>query len=224
MNMPRVIKVGGREVEAEVARGWVRAYLNGAPGQFGYPSYDGYLTNEDPYKLCDGDLLAPVLLNVQVKISSFADLCASRDQLETALGAVPVGVDLVDADEEVITAVGRLFTVLDADSRPRNVRGTTLAKVLHRKRPDLVPLYDEQVRRTYQEGERAPLPMMRGRSWAEFMTHLAGCIRDDLNRDRDFWDDLTTLRPPDGPVASRLRALDVVAWQLGRAGASQLDG
>jgi len=202
-------------VEAEVAREWVRAYLNGARGQFGYPSYDGYRTNEDPFRLCDGDLLAPVLLNVQVKISSFADLCASRDRLETALGAVPVGVDLVDADEEVITAVGGLFAVLDADARPRNVLGTTLAKVLHRKRPDLVPLYDEQVRRTYQVGERAPLPVVPGRPWAEFMTQLASCIRDDLNRELGFWDELTTLRPLDGPGVSRLRVLDIVAWRLG---------
>lgn len=128
---------------------------------------------------------------------------------------MPVGVDLVDADEEVVATVGSLFAVLDADRRPRNVLGTTLAKILHRKRPGLVPLYDEQVRRTYQVGERAPLPVVPGRTWAEFMTQLAGCIRDDLNRELGFWDELTTLRPVDGPAVSRLRVLDIVAWRLG---------
>lgn len=202
-----MIRVGGREVEAAVAREWVRAYLNVGRGQFGYPSYDGYRTNDDPDRLCDGDLLAPVLLN--------ADLCACRDQLETALRVVPVGVDLVDADQVVLSSVGDLFGVLDSESRPRNVLGTTLAKVFHRKRPDLVPLYDEQVQRTYQVGEQAPLPAVTGRTWVEFMALLACCIKDDLNRELDFWDELTTLRPADGPQVTRLRALDIVAWRLG---------
>ena len=213
--MSNVIRVGGREVESSVAREWVRAYLNGARGQFGYPSYDGYRTNADSHRLCDGDLLAPVLLNVQVKISSFADLCACRDELEAALRAVPVDVDLADADHAVLSSIGELFAVLDSDARPRNVLGTTLAKVVHRKRPSLVPLYDDQVRRTYQVGEQAPLPAVRGRTWAEFMALLAGSIKADLNRAPEFWDEVTTLRPEDGPQVSRLRALDIVAWRLG---------
>jgi hypothetical protein len=210
-----MIRVGGREVSPEVAREWVRTYLNGGRGQFGYPSYDGYRTNDDPNCVCDGDLLAPVLLNVQVKISSFADLCACRDELESALAVVPVDVDLADADQAALSSVGRLFRVLDKDPRPRNVLGTTLAKVVHRKRPTLVPLYDEQVRRTYQVGEQAPLPAVPGRTWVEFMALLAGHIKIDLNRSLEFWDELTTLRPAGGPPVSRLRALDIVAWRLG---------
>jgi hypothetical protein len=213
--MNDMLRVGGREVDPAIAREWVRAYLNGARGQFGYPSYDGYSTNADPDRLCDGDLLAPVLLNVQVKISSFADLCACRDDLEAALRDVPTDVDLVDADEAVLSGIGELFAVLDSKTRPRNVLGTTLAKVLHRKRPNLVPLYDEQVRRTYQVGEHAPVPVVSQRSWAEFMTLLAASIKTDLNRAREFWDDVTELRPEGGPYVSRLRALDIVAWRLG---------
>jgi hypothetical protein len=90
-----MVRVGGREVAASVAREWVRTYLNGARGQFGYPSYDGYRTNDDPQSLCDGDLLAPVLLNVQVKIGSFADLRACLHDLEAALRYVPLDVELI---------------------------------------------------------------------------------------------------------------------------------
>lgn len=212
--MVNVVKVGSREVDSAVARKWVRAYLNGARAQYGYPSYDGYRTNDDPHRLCDGDLLA-VLLNVQVKVSSFTDRCACRDELETALQVVPLGVDLADADQAVLSSLGELFAVLDSRSRPRSVLGTTLAKVLHRKRPTLMPLYDEQVRRRYQVGEQAPLPAVPGRTWAEFMALLAGSMKDDLNRALDFWDELTTLRPEGGPQVSRLRALDIVAWRLG---------
>jgi len=213
--MADMLTVGGRQVEADTAREWVREYLNGARGQFGYPSYDGYRTNDDPDRLGDGDLLAPVLLNVQLKISSFADLCACREELEVALAKVPVDQDLAGADPAALVKVGSLFGVLDLALRPRNVRGTTLAKVLHRKRPAIVPLYDEQVRRVYQEGEHAPLPPVAGRSWVEFMTLLATSMQEDLNRQLDFWNDVRSLRPADGPPVSGLRALDIVAWRLG---------
>lgn len=210
-----MLRVGGRTVDPLIAQEWVREYLNGRPGQFGYPSYDGYRTNEDSDRLCDGDLLAPVLLNVQVKIRSFADLCACREQLESALRAVPTDIDLAVADKSALSSVGALFAVLDSTSRPRNVLGTTLAKVVHRKRPNLVPLYDEQVRRVYQDGDTAPLPPVTGRSWVNFMVLLAGRMQDDLNRALDFWDELTMMRPAGGPPVSRLRALDIVAWRLG---------
>ena len=212
-----MVRVGGREVAASVAREWVRSHLNGERGQFGYPSYDGYRTNDDPWSICDGDLLAPVLLNVQVKISSFADLCACRHDLEVALRRVPLDLELTAADHAALTSIGELFGVLDAKSRPRNVLGTTLAKVLHRKRPRLVPLYDEQVRRVYQDGDEAPLPPVAGRGWVEFMTLLAGRMKEDLNHAVDFWDEATTLSPSGGPSVSRLRALDIVAWRLGAA-------
>lgn len=157
----------------------------------------------------------PVLLKMQVKIRSFVDLCACRDELESALRAVPADVDLAVADKYALSSVGDLFAVLDSTSRPRNVLGTTLAKVVHRKRPNLVPLYDEQVRRVYQDGDTAPLPPVTGRSWVNFMFLLAGRMQDDLNRALDFWDELTTMRPAGGPPVSRLRALDIVAWGLG---------
>lgn len=210
-----MLKVGGREVDEKDAREWVQRYLNGKRGQFGYPSYDDYQTNDHADRLCDGDLLGPVLLNVQIRIKSFADLRARRGELETALQAIPRDVDLACAGDVELALVGAAFAVLDGELRPRNVKGTTLAKVLHRKRPALIPLYDEKVRRVYQDGHDAPLPRVPKRSWEDFMTGLAGCMRKDLNNALDVWDEFTTLVPAGRPPASRLRVLDIVAWRLG---------
>jgi len=212
-----MIKVGGCEVAVDDARKWVGTYLNGATGQYGYPSYDGYTTNDDPVRLCDGDLLAPALLNVQVRISSFADLCDCRDEVVAALVQLPRNVELAAATDEVLELVGGLYSILDSDHRPRAVLGTTLAKVLHRKRPELIPLYDENVRRVYQDGDGAPVPLVVGRSWVEFMTMVAAAMRDDLNRSVDAWDDFRRQAPPDGPPVSLLRALDIVAWDRGKS-------
>jgi hypothetical protein len=214
MSPKETIRVGGREVAVDTARSWVRTYLNGMPGLYAYPSYDGYTTNDDPDHLCDGDLLAPVLLNVGVKIEAFADMREARGELDLALQRVPQNVDLVVARDEDIARVAGLYSILDSEHRPRSVRGTTLAKVLHRKRPYLIPLFDKNVRDVYR-GKDAPIPRDSTRSWVEFMALLAAAMRDDLNRCSDTWDELVALAPTQGPSVSRLRALDIVAWRLG---------
>ncbi len=94
MNGGVILRVGGHNRRGVQAREWVRDHLNGKPGEWGYPSYDGYRTNDDPNHLCDGDLLAPMLLNVRVRITAFADLRARGDELDAALSRVPTDVDL----------------------------------------------------------------------------------------------------------------------------------
>jgi hypothetical protein len=209
-----MLTVGDLRVAVDDARAWVSEYLTSEPGLWAYPSYDGYATNGDPDRLCDGDLLAPVLLNVQMSIRAFAGLRACRRELEQVLADVPTNFDIIDADDDAIARVGALYAVLDSDSRPWGIGGTTLAKILHRKKPRIIPVFDENVSTVYQQpgGPLAPDP---NRSWVEFMTELAKRMRDDLNRSLAAWDDLTTLAPADRPPVSRLRALDIVAWNRG---------
>jgi hypothetical protein len=211
------VNVGRYEVAVDTARSWVATYLNDAPLRFAYPSYDDYATNGDANRLCDGDLLAPVLLNVDVPIEAFAGLRAIRKELEAALVVVPRNVDIIAASNDAIELVGNLYSILDSEElRPRLVQGVTLAKVLHRKRPDLIPLYDQNVDRVYR-GEDAPILPAKDRSWVEFMRLLAEAMRNDLNSRLEVWDELTRLAPADGPRVSRLRALDIVAWHLGKS-------
>ncbi len=75
------------------------------------------------------------------------------------------------ADEDDLVATAQAFAMLDYD-RPPGVRLTKLAKVLHRKRPRLLPLYDRYVRACYclPDGDRpAVIPAVRGRSYVDFL-------------------------------------------------------
>lgn len=89
-----------------------------------------YRTNDDRNVLADGDLLAPLLLNVQVSVRSYRKLQRWRPQLEQALAQLPA-VDLQDATDADIDKVAARVEVLDCEPR----MGVTLAKVLHRKHP-----------------------------------------------------------------------------------------
>src|SRR5207248_1941303 len=141
---------------------------NHTSGWFAYPYYDALVTNNDPNVICGGDLLATTLLNASLSIEAFAVLRDRVPQFEDAVRAIPVDLVLTDADDDTLDLLGPVYAVLDESPIP-GVRSTKLSKVLHRKRPGFIPLYDKYVGRCYQVGNAAPLPVVKGRGWAEFM-------------------------------------------------------
>lgn len=205
-----VLRVGRHRVEVAAAEAAVIEYLHSDTATYAWPHYDLLDTGAGPDSLCDGDLLAPVLLNVPMTIRGFAGLKERRSEIESRLSDVASGVDLVDATDADIAAVGALFGVLDEAAIP-DVSGTTFSKVLHRKRPLLVPLHDSKVRDAYVLGDGAPVTRASNRSWAEYMTLIASAMRDDLRLGGHTW---TTLGGPRRPSAlTPLRALDIIAWK-----------
>ncbi|WP_133805758.1 DUF6308 family protein [Kribbella caucasensis] len=206
-----MIRVGGALVKREQAIDWAREYLTG-PAAWAYPAYDAYQARSGPYVIEDADLLAPVLLNVnRLTLKAYYGLQDQRDRLQDLLATIPHDAELISAEDDDLEAIRMLFGVLDDPGIP-NVRGTILAKILHRKRPGFIPLYDEYVRRCYQDGERAPVPP-RGRPWGEFFVALAMAMRDDLIDQYDTWSEIADLAID--PPISLLRALDIVAWRAG---------
>jgi hypothetical protein len=206
------LAMGTREVLD--AEGLVRTYVS--PGRRGlryaYPYYDGLITNSDPASLCTGDLLAPTLLGVHVDLDRMHTLTALLPLLQRGLDALPP-IDLVEADDETCDLIAALYDPLDDPSAlDRDVRGSLLAKVLHRKRPGLVPLFDSKVQMYYQHEHCVPPAPKDGRTVREYMGLLVRAMRQDLRDNADELDALSRLVPEDGPTITSLRVLDIVVW------------
>lgn len=209
------LRVGGEIVERAQAFEWAREYLTGASA-WAYPAYDAYDPRSNPDRIEDADLLAPVLLNVnRLTLKAYYGLQAQRDRMQDCLAAIPEDAELATAGVDDLEPIRLLFAVLD-DPGIGGVQGTILAKILHRKRPGFIPLYDERVRRCYQLGPRSPLPVRRGRPWGEFFVALAMAMREDLVDQLDTWTEIAALAH--SPRISLLRALDIVAWRAGGLG------
>ncbi|MFJ5120521.1 DUF6308 family protein [Kitasatospora sp. NPDC088548] len=224
--MNQSISVGGHRISVAEAAKWVRAYFDeqantaaaaakgGKP--FAYPVYDRLDTGSGPDGLNDGDLLAPLLLNVAPSIAAVFNLRAVRPELEAALARIPRDLTLQEAvargaHRELIEP---LVGVLDRAAGVRGVQGTILMKILHRKRPLFLPLYDTQVYACYcGAAEEFPIKPETGRGWAEFFCRLAEAMAHDLDRQAGQWAVLAAAAPAD---VSPLRVLDVVAWHLGK--------
>lgn len=208
------LRVGGVTLAAEEALRRATRYVTSPPGAYAYPSYDTYQTDSGPATLADGDLLAPVLLNAAPTIEAYESLRTHRQILERALAALP-GRDLADATDGDLTLISDLYRPLNPPGLA-GVQGTTLSKVLHRKQPRLIPLYDRHILWCYRDAPDAPIKTDRHRHWPEFMGLLAAEIRDDLRRPgaRELLDEIVALATRGS--LTRLRAWDLIAWEAGR--------
>ena len=208
------IKIGSRTVSTQAAAAMGHEYLNGS-GVWAYPAYDGYGASTATGPLCDSDLLAPVLLNVtQTSLRTYYDLQDQIGFLQEHLDVLPVDLNLLDAEDLHIAAIARMYSVIDK-GLVAGTRGTRLSKILHRKRPQLIPLYDRQVGSCYQQGVDAPVPPVKGRGWEAFMKLYVEAVRVDLHAGWETWTDIAAMVPKNRPAITPLRALDIVAWRVG---------
>jgi hypothetical protein len=210
------IRAGNRTTDLDDALQFARRYLHRTDEHYwAYPAYDSYQATRATDPLIDADLLAPVLLNVQhLDLPTYYHLLSELPNFQRVLDDLPPTLSLFDANDKDLALIGQLFAGIDARRLP-GASGTTVSKVLHRKRPALVPLYDDHVRACYQDGPGAPVPRVKGRTWAEFMPAFARAVQEDLISQAAAWQQITELAT--GPAITPLRALDIVAWWLGRS-------
>lgn len=217
--MSDVVRIGGRFASLTEAEGWISEYFNPenrvCANPYAHPAYDDYDSGSDPSELNDGDLLAPALLNAAPTVRAFYSLQRVRPELNSALARIPTDLTLADAVRagSMPVLLGDLVAVLDRPDRPVGASLTTLLKVLHRKRPTFIPLYDQFVGACYRgSGPAFPVRPARQRSWRDYAVAVTEAVSSDLSRQEAVFAHLQQR----APQVATLRLLDVLAWKLGR--------
>ncbi|MFE0513181.1 DUF6308 family protein [Streptomyces sp. NPDC058964] len=223
----QLLHVGGRSVEVTAAARWVTRYFDESANRraaarrrgavYAWPAYDRLNTGSGPNELNDGDFLAPGVLNAGPSITGMYSLQTVRGALEQALAAVAVDLTLESAVEQGLhrQLLGDLVRVLDPPGSLPGVQLTILTKILHRKRPLLIPLFDPNVRSCYWMKKTIPgypLHRVRNRPDAEFFPLLAEHLLSDLTKQAGLWSGLAARVPA---AVTPLRLLDAIAWGLG---------
>lgn len=207
------LSIGGVPVDQEQALASARTYLT-RRDRFAYPAYDAFTSDGGWWRISDADLIAPVLLNAEMNTRVYYALEHLRPHLEQWLASVPPDARLVEAGPTELATLGELFGVLDREDLPVKARGSILAKLMHRKRPSFIPLYDRSIDYCYRDAPGAPVPREPGRRWRDFLPLLGRAMADDLKAGAALFDAVVDLAP--GPAITPLRALDIVAWHAGR--------
>lgn len=211
--MTGLLRVGGATMDFDQAKIFVRDYTANITRTWSYPAYDAYPgSHTETVEL--PDLLAVSLLNAgQKPIVSYYALEALLPKINDRLMVDEMTGTLDEAGPATLKAIADLFSVLD-DAPVKHVGMTKLAKVLHRKRPQLIPLYDENIRRCYSVlGDPPPVPEMKVRTRRDFCLAWLPVLQDDLKSQHDKWQELADIAVE--PKVSPLRGMDMVGWKLG---------
>jgi hypothetical protein len=175
--------------------------------------YDAYRAQDRFAPLDQADLLAPVLLDVpNLSVSAYRWLTGQLAPLNRALDRIGTEASLSDPDPD-LGPLADLFSLLDDTSRD-GIRMTILSKILHRKRPRMIPLWDTHSLTCYSRGEACPVPEQRGGTRQEYALDVTRAMHADLRAGKPLWEEVARLST--GRELTELRALDIVAWTLGK--------
>lgn len=205
--------------DEDVAVGLVKEYFVDDPAT-GRPRYSGaYFERlggggdrpEVAYQLTAEDLLAVSMLSVPVvRYYALHVLDYRGREISGLLAQIPLEVTLADDEAEDVIAAGgpawELWQLLhDIKPRPqdRNRLGKVAAgKLLARKRPHLIPVYDSHVERAL--GRTG----VHGTWWRD--------LRCQLTKDGDLVSELESVRTQAGAGhLSLLRTFDIMCWMFG---------
>lgn len=145
------------------------------------------------------DLVAVTMLSVTVDARAALPLLdTDADALSELLAKVPLGLDLINADDSAIGERSHADDLWRLVDRYHRVGETTTSKLLARKRPQLLPVIDSVVR----EG--------LGITWSgDYWRQMRGFLRES-----DRWRFLHQARADAGleDEVSVLRCFDVLVW------------
>lgn len=163
-------------------------------------------------KVTADDLVAVSLLSVKVPgQAAFGILKTRADDISKLLIDIPENIDLADLEadrvEEVLgdnSSAGKLWRLLRAsESSPWGIGPTTASKIMARKRPRLIPIYDSVVR---------PLMGLKDSRGHWVTCHAALTDGPDLPMRLREIRDCSGISEP----ISDLRTMDIVLWMYGK--------
>ena len=196
------IRVGGRDVPDALDR--IRRYCGltwsgGSPETWAYRYFD-LVPSESPDEVTPVDVLAAAALHPGLSRSDLAFFMDRADDLSGWLRSVP-------ADAELRTADSDLLAHLDALAEYDGASLTLLSKVLHRKRPSLIPLLDRHIIDWYRPvtGERSATL-----AWAPIIRSMQQDLIGDANGSLTRIAD--ALRPELASPPSAIRLIDIAIW------------
>lgn len=183
------------------------------PETWAWPYYDEVPTPRDN-SVGAIDVLAAAALHPGLSRSDLGFFVHRREQLSDWLSELSPELHLGDADDRTL---GHLASAVDFE---RHVSITLLSKVLHRKRPTLIPLMDRHIIDWYRPvtGERSPI-----RAWGP----LLQAMQEDTKSEPalSLASALAAFAPAARPDVigsdavrhlSLLRAIDIAIWMGSR--------
>ncbi|WP_181150538.1 DUF6308 family protein [Arthrobacter sp. MYb216] len=188
---------------------------NGRPRYSGsqFESFAGGGDLREPNKITAEDLIAVSMLSVHVPGQAALGILGTyAEQLGEQLAQIPVGLrfeELTEGEFQKFLADGspadKLWEILRQPGNRWGIGQTTASKILARKRPHLIPIFDSVI------AKRVKIPGS-GTQW----TRWWDAFHQDPAEDVKLVEKLKSIREDAGQThLSLLRVLDIVLWTSG---------
>lgn len=183
-------------------------WSGGLPEVFAFPYFDALAERREDETIRAVDVLAASVLHPALRKRDLAYFVDRQAPLDRELEALPPGVDLADVADAV---VDRLATL---GARLQPACGLSLlTKVLHAKRPRLVPIFDRALTDCYRHSTGG-----RGESsWAEWVGLFREDLRNPRNRETLSSYELELRAELGSSVPTQLRLADIAIWNAAGA-------
>jgi hypothetical protein len=175
----------------------------GGPEVFAYPYFDALEERREDNVIRPVDVLAAGSLHPRLRKQDLAYFIEHRQELEVLLADLPTDVDLADASAALIDLLSKI------ESRLQPTCGLSLSsKVLHAKRPRLVPMLDRALTDCYRHETG-----LRGEAaWPSVVPLLAADLARIGNR-MDIKQIIADLETSGlSKLPSELRVADIAIW------------
>jgi len=177
------------DVEDTLRRYCGLPWSGGEPEVWAYAYFDA-VHDDFPDEVMPVDVLAAAAVHPKLTRNDLAWFAGHREALDSLLSQLP-DIDLADADLALLNGLPALAA--------RGIELSLLSKVLHRKRPGLIPMLDRALTSWY----RQRLSSRGATAWPE----LVGVLAEDLRGNADSLSRLRQVAP-----LTDLRIADIVIW------------
>jgi hypothetical protein len=176
-------------------------------------AYAGYEAGDSsgPSSLDERDLRLANRDGARISAAEVAAILARRVDIERALRKIDADASLADAAGPVPWVP--LMQLFDAFADMRGVGFSKMTKVLHSKRPALIPMLDSVVQAYLASDD--PGTTSTG-SFGERATALVRSYKRDLDRNRPALEEIRRELATREPRLTEVRILDMLIWSLRR--------
>lgn len=174
-----------------------------------YPMYDGVQVPEDN-ELRVVEIALSTMLNSRISGITGGAIYREKQAVEEALAAVPPSVDLLDVkvDSDIPGADG-ISKAITAMCDIKRVKLSVSTKILHKKRPSLIPIFDSVVESQYYPQWCPPVP---GRLWGDYAVALMKLVHKDMLSVAGELRDLQRELEEKGTPLTPCRILNALVW------------
>lgn len=174
--------------------------------RFGWPLYDG--VRSDPNRIEIIDYVITAAMNSRANARGLQNVMLAASEITRCLREVPERMELVDLDPDTEVAVGALIA---RTARVGGVGISVATKILHRKRPLLIPMMDQVVQYHYKS-LLGRLPQERGARALAYIRAIAADVRTNESAIRELKSVLVKKRCVP-PHASCVRLFEATLYQ-----------